>query len=42
MFREILTGVDESFTQYGPLDYHDNEETRSRFIAAVCSHPLFV
>ena len=27
MFREIITDVDESLTQYGPLDDHDNEET---------------
>ena len=37
MFREIITDVDESLTQYGPLDDHDDEETRSRFIASVCS-----
>lgn len=44
MFREIVTDVDETLTQYGPLDDLDNEETRSRFIAAVCSlcfYPLF-
>ena len=35
MFREICVDVDDALTQYGPLDNHDNEETRSRFIAAV-------
>ncbi|OJD11012.1 hypothetical protein AJ78_08130 [Emergomyces pasteurianus Ep9510] len=35
MFREIVTDVDESLTQYGPLEDHDNEETRSRFFAAL-------
>ncbi|OXV06001.1 hypothetical protein Egran_06231 [Elaphomyces granulatus] len=34
MFREITRDVEDALTQYGPLDSHDNEETRSRFISS--------
>ena len=37
MCHDIVVDVDEALTQYGPLESHDNEETRSRFIAAVRS-----
>lgn len=35
MFGEIIDDVEDALTQYGPLDSHDNEETRSRFISSL-------
>ncbi|KAE8380167.1 hypothetical protein BDV26DRAFT_258102 [Aspergillus bertholletiae] len=35
MFRDIIRDVDDALTQYGPLDFHDNEEARSRFISSL-------
>jgi len=35
MFRGIACDVEDALTQYGPPDSHDNEETRSRFIASL-------
>ncbi|GAB1195341.1 hypothetical protein APSETT444_004599 [Aspergillus pseudonomiae] len=35
MFQDIVRDVEDAFTQYGPLDSHDNEETRSRFISSL-------
>jgi hypothetical protein len=41
MLREITRDVDDALTQYGPLDSHDNEETRSRFISSVSGNKYF-
>ncbi|KAE8133560.1 hypothetical protein BDV38DRAFT_257966 [Aspergillus pseudotamarii] len=35
MFRDIVRDVDDALTQHGPLDAHENEETRSRFISSL-------
>ncbi|KAL1965980.1 hypothetical protein VTN77DRAFT_4920 [Rasamsonia byssochlamydoides] len=35
MFREIIEDVELALKQYGPLESHDNEETRSRFLASL-------
>ena len=41
MFGEIIDDVEDALTQYGPLDSHDNEETRSRFISSVSGNKYF-
>ncbi|PGH19138.1 hypothetical protein AJ80_04216 [Polytolypa hystricis UAMH7299] len=35
MFHAITRDVDDALNQYGALDSHDNEETRSRFIMSL-------
>jgi hypothetical protein len=35
MFKDITKDMGEALILYGPLESHDNEETRSRFIASV-------
>lgn len=35
IFRDIVRDVEDALRQYGPLDSHDNEETRSRFISSL-------
>ena len=35
IFKDITKDVDAALILYGPLESHDNEETRSRFIASV-------
>ncbi|KAJ5977690.1 hypothetical protein N7501_001032 [Penicillium viridicatum] len=37
LFRDIVRDVEDAFTQYGPLDAHENEEARSRFICSLFS-----
>src|SRR5438034_469554 len=41
LYREITRDVDDALTQYGPLESHDNEEARSRFISSVRRKPTF-
>ena len=40
MFRNICKDVDKALEQYGRMETHENEETRSRFIASVSSCPV--
>jgi hypothetical protein len=35
VFREIYKDVRKASSQYGRMEYHNNEETRSRYIASV-------
>ncbi|KAB8237930.1 uncharacterized protein BDW43DRAFT_150496 [Aspergillus alliaceus] len=35
MFHDIVHDVEDALTQYGPIDSHDNEEARSRFISSL-------
>ena len=43
VFRKIYTDVDRAALQYGRMEYHDNEEARSRFIASVsCPRTIFL
>lgn len=35
MFQDIVKDVELALKQYGQLESHDNEETRSRFLASV-------
>jgi hypothetical protein len=37
LFQKIFTDVDEATLQYGRMEYHGNEEARSRYIASVSS-----
>jgi len=37
VFRNICIDIDKAILQYGKMDSHDNEETRSRFIASLFS-----
>ena len=37
IFRRIHADVDKAAVQYGRMEYHDNEEARSRFIASFFS-----
>jgi hypothetical protein len=42
MFAGIMEDVKNALTQYGPLESHDNEETRSRFISSVKNSAHFI
>jgi hypothetical protein len=35
LFLKILDDIDDMTMQYGYMDYHQNEESRSRFLSAV-------
>lgn len=37
LFRDITGDVEDALTQYGPIDAHENEEAKSRFISSLFS-----
>ena len=41
IFHKIVEDLQVFSAQYGPMDRHENEEARARYLSAVCSPSSF-
>jgi len=41
IFRKIVEDLQAFSAQYGPMDKHENEEARARYLSGVCSPSSF-